>query len=1051
MPRSPRVFTIPAGTPFLPTLADALLSGELTGGWPAGATLADATIYLPTRRAGRALGQILAERTGRRALLLPRIVPLGDAEEVDLEAGPSATAGTLPPAIPPLERRLILTRLVQGWSAQVDRLNPASGLPFALPGSPADAVALASDLEGLMDALAMEDVDWGALEGAVEIEYSRYFRLTLDFVRIAHENWPAILAERGASDPARRRNAALDGEAARLRESPPGGPVVAAGSTGSIPATARLLAAIARAPHGAVVLPGLDQDLDEAGWRAIGAPARAGTRRGVDDAFAAGLWGHPQFGLRRLLEEHLGLGRHEVPALGTADGRTASRRALLSEVMRPAETTDAWAAIPPIEHTILADKGSEGLVLVEAPDERQEALAIAVALRETLAEPGRRAAFVTPDRALAARVAAELGRWGVAVEDSAGRALAESAAGRLARLAAEAAASDFQPGALLALLAHPELTLGWPRDTVERAAGALEVAACRGPAPRPGLAGLAAALDLRRRERSRRDPEPRRRLAEGDWELARELLDRLDAAFGDFRPKPDDRLVDLVALAGRHEAAVAALTSRPEEAGTEPDAAREALDRLFDDLAAASVADGAGRSILGRFADYPAFFASLARGRTLAPEARSAHRRVKILGLLEARLLDVDRVVLGGLDETIWPPVATTDAFLNRPMRLTLGLSPPERRIGQTAHDFVQALATGDAIVTRSRKRGGKPTVPSRFLERLRAFLGEPRYGALRSRGERYLTLAAELDRAAPSPPVRRPAPTPGAARFPRRLSVTEIETLVRDPYAIYARHVLRLDPLDQVAVPPSAADRGTAIHAILATFATRHPAGLPPDAEAALLQIGLDVFGPLGEAYPELHALWWPAFERFVPVYLDWERERRARLSGLAVEVPGRLEIEIAPDDSFALVARADRVETGLDGTGAVIDFKTGTPPSNRAIAAGFSPQMTLEAAILRAGGFRDVPASRACPDLLHVKIGGRATMTLCPVAPPPRDKRSLDEIAAEHLAGLTELVRRYGRDGAGYLSRPYPQFAARFAAYDHLARVKEWSLDGESEGAAA
>ena len=276
------IFTIPPGTPFLATLVDALLSGELVG--PLGPDeLAAATIYLPTRRAGRALAELLAERSRGRGLVLPRIVPLGDADEESGTGGASASAD-LKPAIPPLERRLILTRLVQAWAAQVDRtqLRLAPDTPFMVPGSPADAVSLAGDLEGLMDALATESVDWAALEEVVEIDYSHYFRLTLDFVRIAHDLWPGILAERGAMDPAVRRNAVIDSETRRLGAHPPSGPVIAAGSTGSIPVTARLLATIARLPRGAVVLPGLDLDLDETGWAAIAGDGQTG-----------GVHGHP--------------------------------------------------------------------------------------------------------------------------------------------------------------------------------------------------------------------------------------------------------------------------------------------------------------------------------------------------------------------------------------------------------------------------------------------------------------------------------------------------------------------------------------------------------------------------------------------------------------------------------------------------------------------------------------------------------------------------------------------------------------------------------------
>nr|WP_246735995.1 double-strand break repair protein AddB [Enterovirga sp. DB1703] len=1035
----PKLFTIPPGTPFLATLADALHSGELVG--PLGPDeISAATIYLPTRRAGRALAELLAARARGRGLVLPRIVPLGDADEESGTGGASASAD-LKPAIPPLERRLILARLVQVWAARVDRselrLDPDT--PFMVPGSPADAVSLAADLEGLMDALATESVDWEALEEVVDIDYSQYFRLTLDFVRIAHELWPGILAERDAMDPAVRRNAVIEAERRRLEREPPAGPVIAAGSTGSIPATARLLATIARLPRGAVVLPGLDLDLDEKGWAAIGGDGRSG-----------GVHGHPQFILRRLVEESVGTARSAVTPLGPRDPALEPRRRLLSEIMRPADTTDLWAEISKVERHIVASEGTDGLVLIEAADEREEALAIAVALRETLATPGRRAALVTPDRSLARRVAAELGRWGIRIADSAGIPLADTAPGRLARLAAEAAALDFQPVQVLALLAHPQVTLGLAREEVERGAAALELGVLRGPAPRPGLDGIAAAYRLRRAGKSRREPLPARILSPEDWDLAAEILQRLDLAFGPFRQAgADGRLVDLVRLAGLHADAVAGLTDLPPGTGRPPDPARDCLDGLFDELAATRVEDGAGRSILGRFSDYPAFFSALARDRQLAPEIRGTHPRIRILGLLEARLIEADRVVLGGLDETIWPPVAETDAFLNRPMRLKLGLTPPERRIGQTAHDFVQALGVRDAIVSRARKRGGKPTVPSRFLERLQAFAGKPVWSEMVARGDRYRRLAAALDTPRPVPPLRRPEPQPGPERFPRKLSVTEIETLVRDPYAIFARHVLRLEPLDPIAVQPSAAERGTILHEIVGGFAAAHPKELPADAEAELLQRGADRFGPIEEAYPELYALWWPAFVRFVPAYLEWERKRRARLSAIHVERSGQIAIPIADGDVFMLRARADRIEYGTGSEAVIIDFKSGRVPSDREVAVGFSPQLTLEAAMLMRGGFDRVPAAEALPVLEYVKIGGRELLRERAVETPKKDGRSIAALVEEHLEGLEKLVRRYAVEGAGYRSRPYPQYARAHSPYDHLARVKEWSATAGADDA--
>ena len=1033
-----RVFTIAPGIPFLPALVEAILDGPILDGRHSPDTLASATIYLPTRRAARAFAALLGEALGRGARLLPRIIPLGEADEAEFELSGGADAALegaehLAPPISPLERRLVLTRLIQRWVEVVDRalLTLPADVPLLVPASPADAVTLAADLEGLMDAFATEDVPWEELAQAVEADYSSYFRVTLDFVRIAAEAWPKILADRGASDPARRRTALIAAEARRLTRDVSAAPVIAAGSTGSVPATAALLAAIANLPGGAVVLPGLDHHLDEPGWRAVGTAGADGSDL---------VHGHPQAMVRQLLDRYLRMERRAVRALGTLPSWAQARGRLLSEALRPADTTDRWAAADPSERAAIARQGCDGLALVEAVDEREEALAAAIALREAIAEPGRTAALVTPDRALAARVKAELGRWGLFVEDSAGVPLSETPAGRLARLAADAAAHDFEPGRLLALLAHPDIRLGPAREEVERGAAALEIGVLRGPAPGPGLAGIMQALELSRGVAAGRHvPRARRRLDGTDWSLAVDLLQRLAEAFGRFSIEAvGEAALDLVALADAHHAAFEALRRATDGAEAEEDeGSADALLALFEDLAASETG-----GVRGRLGDYPAFFTTLARQRTIAAPARATHRRLKILGLLEARLLTADRVVLGGLDEGVWPPRIETDAFLNRPMRSRVGLSPPERRIGQTAHDFVQALGARDAVITRARKRDGSPMVPSRFLQRMQAFAGEEAWSGVVARGARYLRFARALE----SPPAQRPLPPPAPrvepASFPRALSVTEIETLVRDPYSIFARHVLKLDPLDPVAGVPTAAERGTILHDILAGFAAEHPGHLPDHALESLLNRGQAAFGPIEDAYPELYAEWWPRFQRLATAFVVWERARRPDIVGLYPETSGSLAIPLPDGSVFQLRARADRIETRSDGSMTIIDYKTGSPPSCREVFAGFSPQLTLEAAIALAGGFKGLPGAPEVPDLLYVRSsGGRKPLEPLEVKPPRGETRSVAALVAEHRARLETLLARYISGDAVYLSRPFPQFAHKFSKYDHLARVKEWS----------
>lgn len=1063
------VFTITRGVPFLPALAEALLSGRLVG--PVAEdplALASVTIYLPTRRAARALGAILAERLGRRAhergapgyaALLPRMIPLGEADEAELDLASEPLLEDNDPLstpMPPLERRLILARLVQAWAKSVDRtLLPLDAeVPFLVPSSPADAVGLAGDLERLMDALTVEGLPWSEIGAAVEAEYSRYFGLTLDFVKIAAENWPKLLAERGLSDPVARARGLVLAEGRRLARTAPTDPVIVAGSLGSVPATARLIAAVAKLPRGAVVLPGLDLDLDEAGWSGID------TGEGFSRVIAHG---HPQAVLHRLLgPDNLALPRTDVVALGEPDLGQAARAALLSQALRPADTTDAWADLDPDKRDAIAEDGLAGLALTEAADEREEALVAALALRETLQVPGATAALVTPDRGLAGRVAVELLRWGIVAEDSAGLALAGSPAGRLARLTAELAAdlarnqADAIPARLIALLSHPMVRLGLPRCDVVRGAAALEIGLLRGPVPAPGFSGLRNALAAERVGPLERRPRAKRRLKDIDWDLAADLLARLEQVFAEF-PGPDGAAdCDLVATAALHRAACDGLIAGPEDGPqvTPQDAPHDVpeqaedgslscLDALFDDLEMAEPG-----LMPGRFDDYATFFTSLARERLVGCSGEAPHPRLRILGLLEARLLSVDRVVLGGLDEGVWPVRTLTDAFLNRPMRERVGLNPPERRIGQMAHDFVQALGCRDAVITRALKREGSPTVPSRLIQRLRAFAGDARWEAVLEAGRRFSGLAARLDAAPPEKRLKRPAPKPDPALFPRSLSVTEIETLVRDPYSIFARHVLGLDPLEPLAAVPSVATRGSLVHDIFSEFASAHPQGLPGQPEERLLAIATNAFGEIADTYPELYAEWWPRYECMAAAYLAWEAQRRPVLRRIHPEVSGRWVIPMGRE-SFTLRARADRIELRPDGTACIVDYKTGTPPSAKMIFTGFSPQLTLEAAMLMHGAFDGVPPVKTTPDLLYVHAsGGRKPFVPMPVKPPRGEERSVDAIVAEHATRLKGLVARFMTGDAAYTARPYPQYASQYGAYDHLARVLEWSLGGEEGG---
>ena len=1048
-----KIFTISPGAPFLKTFAAAFLDGRVVEGFSRALgplALAEATIYVPTRRAARALTDEFSRALGGAATLLPRILPLGALEETETGLIFAEGAGDdfglplgSPLAIGEIVRRMQLAEMILIWAKSLGHaivsvdargahvVDPHESILVA--ATAADAWHLAGELAGLIDELIIEDVEWRRLDPLALPEFDPYWRITLDFLDIAITGWPGILAESGLVDKATRQVALIEKQSARLSQGGGGGdslrPVVAIGSTGSNRATARLLKAIAEAPSGAVVLPGLDLELDDAAWALIGGDGAA------DAAFT-----HPQAALWRLLRT-LQVSRTDVVDLGEVAAPLRARGGFVSQALRPADSTDQWIDWRAGQDRAALDEAMAGVSLIEAADEREEALALAIAMREALETPGETAALVTPDRELARRVGAELLRWGINADDSGGDPLSASPAGVLARLAIACAADGLAAVSLAALLAHPGVRLGLSRAEVMRLSPLLEIGVLRagaaGAGAAPVLADPARAIRFAEAEARERFAHPARQsISQDDWARIEELLQRLRDA---LRPLLDlEAEHDLESWIGAHRTALASLVAGDEEAAAGEDG--EMLETLFDELAAAAT-----KGMLFDAQSYAFFFAGVAREAKLRGP-KNAHPRLKIFGLLEARLMDADLMLLGGLDETVWPPQARADAFLNRPMRAALGLTPPERKLGQTAHDFTQAMGRARVILSRAQKRGGAPTVASRFLQRLAA-LGDQTFAGCALRGKKYVELARLIDRpSASAREIGRPLPKPARDLRPVSLSVTKIETLRRDPYALYAEKILRLVPLDAIAQAPGPAEAGSAIHAALDAFVTAHPRGaLPANARDELSQLLREALKASLED-PDFFAFNMPRLEKTIDFYLRFEAERREGLAEIKTEIGGKHEFALADGSLFALTARADRLEIGRDGAVTLVDYKTGQPPGTDEIRVGFSPQLTLEAAMARRGAF-GLPADLAEVSALYLKLGGADGGKEKAVV---LKKDAFMDVAEEHFLGLVDLLNQFRDPQTPYPPRPFPKFAKSYNAYDHLARVREWSIGGEGEGGA-
>jgi ATP-dependent helicase/nuclease subunit B len=1013
--RRASVLTIPASMNFAETLARGLIARLSAETNPQ--ALAQATIYLPTRRAARGFADVFARVLGGAALL-PQFRALGDVDEDEFLFDPHAEDFDAPPAITPMRRRLLLATLIRRW--HVARRSGPVGF--------AQALALADSLAKVMDETETHGADLSRLEDLAPRSLAAHWTQVTQFLSLMRDEWPALLAAEGASNPAARRDEALRALALHLETHPPDAPVIAAGSTGSIPATAELLRVIARLPQGSVVLPGLDKALDSESWDSLDP-------------------GHPQYGMKQLLMR-IAVAREDVADWdGTANN---ARELVLREALRPAPTTDAWRALAESGNGAVA-KGLEGLSLIHASDPAEEALVIALALREALETPNRTAALVTPDRSLARRVAGELRRWDIDVDDSAGRPLAHTPPGTFLCLLAEAADSGFAPVPLLALLKHPLATMGEDVAAFRSHARALDIA-LRGPRPDRGLEGIARAIrnsplswpanaghpvgdsSLRNgaSPSALEDTSPgwpafagHDKKSSSDSSALQNWFEKLCSVLrplADALAGPDSAIADILAA---HVKAAEALATDAKGGtqlwrGEAGDVASQLVGSLCDAASDLPVIEAGS---------YASLFRTFAMEAAVRPSF-GRHPRLAILGPLEARLQSFDLIVLGGLNEGTWPRAGAADPWFSRPMRERLGLEQPERAIGLSAHDFATLAAGSEVILTRSLKSEGTPSVASRWVQRLTQLTNGLGLGDALRPAEDYIALAQSLGDAGEPLRMPIPAPTPPAEARPRSLSVTDIEKWVRDPYWIYARRILNLRILDPLEAEIGPLERGNAVHKALERFVLAYPGALPADAAIRLCEIADEVFAEVGTPKAAL-ALWRPRFLRAASWFVEEERARRADIRASLTEIEGKFEIT----DGFTLYGVADRIDLLADGSAAILDYKSGKPPRPKQIKAFLAPQLLLEAAMLEAGAFEAAGKLRT-DALLYVWFGGGRE----PGAFEPVDL----SLVPEAVARLKARIVKFADASMPYHPRVRPYRADAPGDYDHLSRVREWSIGG-------
>ena len=983
------LYTIPAQRAF----ADALVAGLLKRFGDDPLRLARGLILLPNNRGRRAVQDAFVRASGG-ALLLPRLVTIGDPA-LDEAAGamldPADDLDPLPPPVAPLARRMILARLLSEARA-------AGGEPVAAD----EAVRLAGALARTLDQLLVEEIEPAAMVGVAEGEgelLSGHWQKSLDLFRVVLDRWPAELERLGAMDAAKRRAETLRRLAGRWRESPPPGFVCAAGITDPAPAVAALLRCVAELDQGLVVFQDLAVDMPGEEWESLGPhdrdPETGAKPRSIET--------HPQFQLKLLLDR-IGAARGEVAAWREGSDRDASaaRGKAIANAFAPAEFTGKWTGLDSAQRRLTDIRA------IELATPADEAQAIALALREALETKERTAALVTPDRALAERVAAHCARWGIEVDDTAGRPLSTRASGTLLTVLAEAAAQDFAPLGLLGLLKHPLVQSGPPRAAWLDDVRALD-RALRGPRPAPGLAGIEAHLH----EGEGRDAAIRK-AALRVWPTIRGLLEPIATCFG----------------AGEQPLAVMVA------------ALREAAQDLCGDTLWAGPAGRAAAELLGELEAQasngppridPASVAPLLRllmDEVAVRPPQGGHPRLAIYGQIEARLQTADLMILGSLNEGTWPAIAAPDPWLAPRIRIELGLPSLERSIGVAAHDFANALGAPEVLLTRARREGRSPTLASRFWLRLEALGGES-FAEARRKGASYAGWATALDDPGEHRPAARPEPSPRVGDRPRAISVTEVDRLKADPYAFYARKVLRLSAIDPVDAEPSAAWRGDQVHRILELWFREDAADPPklrPRAEALLTD---------ERTHPLVRALWGPRLIEAIDGVAREVEERSTERRILDVEGYGTIQLA-----GVELSGRFDRIDRLAEsGALVVVDYKTGKAPSPSAVANGFSMQLGLLGAIAEAGGFDGIAGKAGGFEYWSLaKKGDVFGSVTSPVDPAgAKGKIVTDEFVATARAIFADAAQTWLTGDAPFTAKLHPEYAP-YGDYDQLMRHDEW-----------
>ncbi|WP_374528791.1 double-strand break repair protein AddB [Novosphingobium sp.] len=984
----PHVYSIAAHRGF----ADALVAGLIPRYGDKDLGLARLTLLLPSQRAVRILTEAFVRLSGG-GMLLPRMVVVGDLD-LDEALGPLldplGAEVDVPPAADPTRRWLRLAELLRDAMGKEAPKTP--GL-----------LRLAFETGRTMDRLAVEGIELGDLlterVAGIVGDLADHWRESTRLFATVQAHWLAELAARGEVDPPERRNLLFEHAAKRWREAPPAHPIVAAGVTSASPALAKLLRAVADLPNGAVILPDLDLALSDEHWDMLG---NAGAPR-AEDAAPLGerdAVTHPQYHLKLLLNR-MGVARGEVDPWHRAGLAAAppQRSRAISNLFLPPAASATWVSLP------AAQRRLSGVRLMETAHPGEEAQAIAILVREALEIPEQRVAVITPDRGLAGRVTAHLRRWGIEADDTAGRPLPQTTAGRLLLQLAEVAAQEAAPVALLALLEHPWVKAGEGRAAWLEQARAFDLA-LRGPRPAPGLPPLRAAVE---------------KLAKrGDGEAVRAWWAQVEAVVEPLLDWGDG--LSLASALDRLAASGEALCG----SALWGQADGRALAAFVEDLRGAAT----GSSFVIAAVDLPAVLRD-AMDRVSVRPPWGGHPRVAIYGLLEARMSRADLVICGGLTEGTWPASPSPEPLLPPAVLRALGVPGGEFRIGLAAHDLAGALGAPRVVLSWALRDEGKPVIPSRFVLRVEALLGELEAD---HRETRAVELARQIDHATRAPDYPRPAPDPTPEQRDVALAVTAIDRLRGDPYQFYAQAIMGLRKLDALDAEPTAAWKGTVVHKVLERW---HKAG---GRAGELLAIAGEELAEM-RAHPLVRSLWWPRLARA----LEWIDAEIASQSAdqrevIASEVKGEMDFL-----GVRVHGRADRIDRMGDGSLAVVDYKTGSPPTRARVAEGYSLQLGVIGLIAAAGGFPGVAGDPEWFEYWSLakrprsEEAGAFGYAFAPFKTDRAKGLEREEFLDKSAQYLRDAIMRFIKGNEPFAASLQPDLYG-YNDYDQLMRLDEW-----------